>query len=281
MNILLVVNTQKDPDLLVTKRVIALIGNRAKLYMEESYREYSLENVTYLQADDIYSGVDLVLVLGGDGTILSVAERSANWNKPVLGINLDRLGFLVDIEQNEIEAGLDKLFAGEYILDERVMLRAELAGGKSADALNDIVVTRANSSLKILELDIFIDDEYVDDFKADGIMISTPTGSTAYSLSAGGPIVDPSLESMIVTPICPHKMYSRAIIVPANKTVTVQCKTAADNEAIVAADSQILGELLENDSITIKISPKRLSLIRLQGYQFFGALRKKLLKKES
>lgn len=281
MNILLVVNEQKDPGYALAGRVVSLIGDRAQVFMEEKCRCCGVENVQFLSGDALYAKTDLVLVLGGDGTILSVARECAKWDIPVIGINLGRLGFLVDIEQNEIEEGLNKLFAGEYIMEERVMLQAELVGGRKTEALNDIVVTRANSCLKILELDIYIDDEYVDDFKADGIIIATPTGSTAYSLSAGGPIVDPSLESIIVTPICPHKMYSRTILVPPEKTVTVKCRTASDNEAIVAADSEILGDLLENDTVTIKIAPKKLKVIRLTGYQFFGALRKKLVKKES
>ena len=281
MNILMITNEKKDPEYLVTKRVIALIGERAQIVMDERCRTFGPENVRYVDRKDMYQGIDLVLTLGGDGTILSVARESAKWDIPVLGINLGQLGFLVDVEQEEIESGLNKLFGGEYTVEERMMLKAELSDGRKVEALNDIVVARANFCLKILDLDIYIDDEYVDDFKADGIIVATPTGSTAYSLSAGGPIVDPSLKSLIVTPICPHKMYSRTIIVPPEKTVTVKYKASSDNEAVVAADSEIFGNLLENDTVTIKIAPEKLKVIRLQGYQFFGALRKKLLKKEN
>ena len=221
------------------------------------------------------------MVLGGDGTLLSVAKEASNLNLPVIGINLGRLGFLAEIEREEIEEGLNKLFAGDYEIEERMMLHAVLLDGKETTALNDIVVTRASSTLKILDLDIFIDDEYVDDFKADGIIVATPTGSTAYSLSAGGPIVDPSLNSMIVTPVCPHKMYSRTIIVPPEKTVTVKCKAAIDNEAVVAADSEILGKLSGNETVVIQIAQKNFKLIRFKGYKFFSVLHNKLVKKES
>ena len=187
---------------------------------------------------------------------------------------------MAEIEQNEIKEGLDKFFSGDYFIEDRMMLHAELTDGSKTTALNDIVVTRANSTLKILDLDIFIDDEYVDDFKADGIIVATPTGSTAYSLSAGGPIVDPSLNSMIVTPICPHKMYSRTIIVPPEKAVTIKCRTSLDNEAVVAADSEILGKFSGNETVVIKIARKKFKLIRLNGYKFFSVLHNKLVKKE-
>lgn len=135
--------------------------------------------------------------------------------------------------------------------------------------------------MKILELDVYIDNEYVDNFKADGVIIATPTGSTAYSLSAGGPIVDPSLNSMIITPICPHKMYARTIIVPPEKTVSVKCRAIVDNDAVVATDSEILGKLSSNEIVSVKIAPKKFRLIRFRGYNFYSALHNKLVKKKT
>lgn len=284
MNILLVINEQKDPEYILANHVSDLINNRAKLFVDEKYRIADLRNVKKLDKNldkNQYSEIDIILVMGGDGTLLSVAGIAAELGIPVVGINLGRLGFLTEIEVDKLEDGLDRLLAGDYVTEERMMLCAELLNGKKTVALNDVVVTRANSTLKILDMDIFIDREYVDDFKADGIIIATPTGSTAYSLSAGGPIVDPSLNSMIVTPICPHKMYSRTIIVPPDKIVTVKCRAAADNDAIVAADSEILGKLSEDESVVVRIAQKKLKLIRFTGYKFFSVLHNKLVKKES
>ena len=280
MNILLVINEQKDPGYVLANQVSELIGTRANLFIDGKHRSASVKNAKKISENE-YAGMDVILVLGGDGTLLSVAKEASNLNLPVIGINLGRLGFLAEIEREEIEEGLNKLFAGDYEIEERMMLHAVLLDGKETTALNDIVVTRASSTLKILDLDIFIDDEYVDDFKADGIIVATPTGSTAYSLSAGGPIVDPSLNSMIVTPVCPHKMYSRTIIVPPEKTVTVKCKAAIDNEAVVAADSEILGKLSGNETVVIQIAQKNFKLIRFKGYMFFSVLHNKLVKKES
>ena len=281
MNIFLIINNQKDPEYVVASQVIASIGNRANVMVEEKFRDSKLNNVIFLPVCDAYKKADIVLVLGGDGTMLSVAVETAKRNIPVVGINLGRLGFLAEIELDELKNGLDKLFAGEYSIEERMMLEVELASGETACALNDIVIIRANSFLKILELDVYINDEYVDDFKADGVIISTPTGSTAYALSAGGPIVDPTLESVIVTPICPHKMYSRTIIAPSDKTITVKCKTSSSDDAVVAADSKILGKLCTDEIVAIKAAPIKLKLLRLNGSCFFGALQKKLIKKES
>lgn len=280
LNILLVINEQKDPNGVLANRAAELIGCRAKLFVDERHRGVCVKNAEKISENE-YSDMDMILVFGGDGTLLSVAKTAAEHNLPVIGINLGRLGFLAEIESEKMEEGFAKLFAGDYVTEERMMLHAKLLNGRETTALNDIVVTRANSTLKILDLDVFIDDEYVDDFKADGIIIATPTGSTAYSLSAGGPIVDPKLDSMIVTPICPHKMYSRTIIVPPEKTVTVKCRATVDNDAIVAADSEILGKLSGNETVVIQLAQEKFKLIRFTEYQFFGVLHNKLVKKES
>ncbi|MBR4890630.1 MAG: NAD(+)/NADH kinase [Clostridia bacterium] len=276
MNILLVINEQKDPGYALANRVSEIVGSRARLYTLE---DAEVNNVSKMSYNELKS-IDIILVLGGDGTLLSIAKKASEFDIPVVGINLGRLGFLTEIEKNELENGIEKLLSGDYQIEERMMLSASLSDGKTGTALNDIVVTREISSLKILDLDVYIDDEYVDDFKADGIIISTPTGSTAYSLSAGGPIVDPSLESMIITPVCPHKMYSRTIIVPPYKSVTIKCKAEPDNRAVVAADSEILGNLSGDDTAIVKMAVKKFKLIRFKGYKFFGVLHNKLVRKE-
>ncbi len=279
MNILMIINEQKDPEFKLANRVSFLIGNRAKIYLEDKLQCDKVNNASLL-SEITYRELDFILVLGGDGTFLSVAKTAAVEEIPVVGINLGRLGFLTEIELDALEKGLNKLFDGDYVIEDRMMLQAKLKDGKQTTALNDVVVTRANSMLKILDMDIFIDGKFVDDFKADGIIIATPTGSTAYSLSAGGPIVDPSLNSMIVTPICPHKMYSRTIIVPPNKEIKVICKDSCETDAVVAADSAVLGTLTGDKTVTVSVATKKLKLIRFRDYNFFGILHDKLLKKE-
>ncbi len=278
MNILLVVNERKDTNFALSNIVTEYIGKRANIYVSQKSLKTGIKNSEY--TDDL-SKIDMFIVLGGDGTLLSVAKSASQSGIPVVGINLGRLGFLTEIEKNEIKEGIDRLISGDFVIENRMMLEATLPDGKKTTSLNDFVITRGNSTLKVLALDVYIDNEYVDDFKADGIIISTPTGSTAYSLSAGGPIVDPALDSLIITPICPHKMYSRTIIAPPEKIVKVVSVSEENNDVIVASDSEIFGTLAHNDTLTIKTAEKPFKLIRFKEYKFFGALHNKLLKKEN
>ncbi|HBL83224.1 MAG TPA: NAD(+) kinase [Clostridiales bacterium] len=277
----IITNRDKDQNLRFTEEIVQYLKEHGKKCQVQQAERRVEGEYHYTDPALIPEDTQCILVLGGDGTLLQAARDVVHREIPMLGINLGTLGFLAEIDKTSIYTALDKLFADDYEIEERMMLHAVLLDGKETTALNDIVVTRASSTLKILDLDIFIDDEYVDDFKADGIIVATPTGSTAYSLSAGGPIVDPSLNSMIVTPVCPHKMYSRTIIVPPEKTVTVKCKAAIDNEAVVAADSEILGKLSGNETVVIQIAQKNFKLIRFKGYKFFSVLHNKLVKKES
>ena len=279
MKILLITNEHKDKDFLLANKIVELIGNRAQVFAEEKIKNNKLANVSYI-SENQYGEMDIFLVLGGDGTFLSISGIASELDIPVVGVNLGRLGFLSEIEKENLAEDIDKLLAEDFKIQERMMLSAEF-DGKKATALNDIVVARENSLLKILEFDVYIDDEFVDNFKADGVIISTPTGSTAYSLSAGGPIVDPSMEIMIITPICPHKMYSRTIIVSKDKKVTVKNCSSDDASAIVATDSQIIGEISNGESVVVETSDNNFKLIKLHGFKFFSVLHNKLVKKEN
>lgn len=280
MKILLITNEHKDKDFLLANEIVELIGNRAQVFAEEKIKKDKLSDVTYIKEEQ-YGEMDIFLVLGGDGTFLSISGIASKLGIPVIGVNLGRLGFLSEIEKENLKEDIDKLLAEDFKIQERMMLSAELNDGACATALNDIIVARENSLLKILEFDVYIDDEFLDHFKADGIIVSTPTGSTAYSLSAGGPIVDPSMDIMIITPICPHKMYSRTIIVSKDKKVTVKNCSSDDSVAIVAADSQIKGEISQGESVVIKVSENNFKLIKLHGFRFFSVLHNKLVKKEN
>ena len=279
MNILLIVNEEKDKGFLLANEIIGLIGERAKVFAETSLCCDALKSVNYIP-EEKYKDMDIFLVLGGDGTLLGVSKIAARLNIPVVGVNLGRLGFLSEIEKDNLEEDLDKLIAGDFKIEERMMLSADLTDKENECALNDIIITRENSLLKILEFDVFLDDEFVDHFMADGIIISTPTGSTAYSLSAGGPIADPSMNIMIITPICPHKMYSRTIIVPSNKRITIKNRSQDGSCAIIAADSRMVGEIKSGEAVVVNEAKNSFKLIKLHGFKFFSALHDKLVKKE-
>ena len=279
MKILLVVNEQKDKDFALTNEIVSLIGDRAELFAEKIHTDKNIKNVSCISEED-YCCMDIILVLGGDGTLLGVSKISANLNIPVVGVNLGRLGFLSEIEKESLKDDLDKLLSGNFKTEDRMMICANVCGGKNESALNDVIITRENSLPKILEFDVYLDDEFVDHFMADGIIISTPTGSTAYSLSAGGPVADPSMKIMIITPICPHKMYSRTIIVPGNKKITIKNRSQDNSCAIVAADGQLVGKMESGETVVVTESKDSFKLIKLHGFKFFSVLHEKLIKKE-
>lgn len=280
MNILLIVNQQKDKEFELANKIIDIIDNRASIFVLKEEKNDLLHNVNYI-SDDEYHKIDVFLVLGGDGTLLSVSKLAAKLKIPVVGVNLGRLGFLSEIEKENLKDDIEKLLSKDFDIQERMMLSAGNLCDGSALALNDITFAREGSFLKILEFDVFIDDEFVDHFMADGIIISTPTGSTAYSLSAGGPIVDPCMDVITITPVCPHKMYSRTIIVPGNKKVTVKNCAQDGTKAIIAADSEMVGKIANNEMITVTSAQEKFRLIRLHGFKFFSVLHDKLIKKEN
>ena len=279
MKILLVVNEQKDKDFALANEIVGLIGNRAELFAEKVHTDKNIKNVSYIPEEE-YSNMDIILVLGGDGTLLGISKISSKLNIPVVGVNLGRLGFLSEIEKESLKDDLDKLLSGDFKIEDRMMISAKICDDKNECALNDIIITRENSLPKILEFDVYLDDEFVDHFMADGIIISTPTGSTAYSLSAGGPVADPSMKIMIITPICPHKMYSRTIIVPGDKKITIKNRSQDNSCAIVAADGQLVGKIESEETVVVTESKDDFKLIKLHGFKFFSVLHEKLIKKE-
>lgn len=277
-------NTIKDKNLDFTQLVAELSTGRAKLLLDESFAEFGIEGVEYCAKSYALSVADAVFALGGDGTLLSVAHDVLNTGQPILGFNLGRLGFLAEVEQKEVESSLNKFFDDDYVVENRMMLRAELKNGSGNcqyyDSLNDIVISRGGAS-RLLDINVYVDGEFVDDFKADGMIVATPTGSTAYSMSAGGPIVDPSMDSMLITPICPHKLYSRAILVPAEKTITASMGAGHSCSALVSADGREETPFAENSQLTITKSPHVTGLIRVNGSRFYSVLRHKLAGKDN
>lgn len=281
--IMIVPNSTKDNNLDFLRKIVQIIGDRAEIYIDSIYELYGIKNVIFLEKKIIYAKVDMILVLGGDGTLLSVAGDSANYNVPILGVNLGKLGFLAEVETSDIEKYFDKLFAGEFVIEQRMMLSACVTRKNGEriffDALNDIVVTKGLNTT-LMDFDINISGEFVDDYKSDGVILSTPTGSTAYSLSAGGPILSPELEVILVTPICPHKLYSRALVVSGYDEI--QIKTTADEifSASVMADGQKKSDIKEGDILSVKRSEKTTKLIKFKEKGFYGILRHKLMGKE-
>lgn len=223
----------------------------------------------------------LVIVIGGDGTLLSAARGVAAHGVPLLGINQGRLGFLVEIRPDQLEQALDAVLDGHYTIEERLLLSARVrhSDGSGADAqlaVNDVVV-RNLASIRMLEFETWLDQEFISRHRADGLIVSTPTGSTAYALSGGGPILHPDLSALTLVPICPHTLTDRPIVVPSNRVIRVITRGNTSTGATVTCDGQIGAPLQADDTVEVTLSPHRLRLLHTAGYSYFNLLRDKLL----
>ena len=221
--------------------------------------------------------VDLLLVFGGDGTILRVAREIAGSRTPILGINIGSLGFLTAVPSADLARALKHVWNGEFSFESRVLLQASGNGdGRLIDqtALNDVVISRGIAS-RLIELDVRVDGEPLTRYRCDGLIVSSPTGSTAYSLAAGGAVVFPTAEVLALTPICPHTLSNRALILPVTATIEVEVITPKP-ATILSADGQVVTELAAGDRLRIHRARRTVRLMHLAGSSFCEALRRKL-----
>jgi NAD+ kinase len=229
----------------------------------------------------LVSRADLVVVLGGDGTLLSMADciGAVGARVPILGVNFGSLGFLTEVTLGELYPALEAAVAGRAPIEERMMLRSTTvrtsAGVPDHIALNDVVITKAARS-RMIDLSVWIGDEFVTRVKADGLIVATPTGSTAYNLAAGGPIVQPTLDALLLTPIAPHTLTNRPIVVPASSPVRVQPHIDDRDELYVTFDGQAGFQLQAGDEIRMCRAERALRLIRPSTRSYFAVLRQKL-----
>jgi NAD+ kinase len=228
-------------------------------------------------AASLAHAVDLLIVFGGDGTMLHTARQIAGSNTPMLGVNLGGLGFLTAVPSDQLAAALKLLWLGKFRFESRALIAVTgVAGGKKirATALNDIVVSRGAAS-RLIALDVSVNDEPITRYRCDGLIVSSPTGSTAYSLAAGGAIVLPTAEVFVLTPISPHSLTNRSIILPLAATLRVKA-VKTEPATFLNADGQIIGELANGDEITIRRSQSTVRLVHLADGSFLEALRRKL-----
>lgn len=234
------------------------------------------EQTSYEKA--LSDGVECAVVLGGDGTLIRVAGRLAEKKIPVVGINYGTLGFLTGAESVGADEVLKALVAGEYRIEERMMLEASVEGTVFGTALNDVVITR-NGFSRIISVSISVNGTQVCNYRGDGVIVATPTGSTGYNLSAGGPVVAPATELFLITPICPHSLNARSILLSAEDElhlVVREEKKTQNEEAIVTLDGQRAKELAAEDRIVIRRAEKKAYFIQLNNHSFFDALHRKL-----
>jgi NAD+ kinase len=221
---------------------------------------------------------DVLLVLGGDGTMLNAARLAGERGIPILGVNMGGLGFLTEVRLESLYPSLERVFANDFVLDERLMLRTHIhrPGETIAQGavLNDVVINKGTLA-RMIELRIAIQGRFVTNMRGDGLIISSPTGSTAYSLSAGGPIIDPAVQSLILTPICPHTLTHRPLIVPGNTEIEVTL-TSRDDGAMATLDGQVGVAISQGDTVVIQTSEQRTRLIRFPESNYYDVLREKL-----
>ena len=284
----LITNYNIPEKLAAAQAVSDKIGERVEeIMIPVSYKDRIFRNrmhrsqFSYKTPDEIYSSAELVIVIGGDGSMLDAARRAAKNAIPVLGINMGRIGYMTEIEMDELYL-LDRVFSGEYTVDERAMLTVRIVSDKgqvrfSSDALNEAV--RANgSTARIIDIELSDGNELVTNYRADGLVVSTPTGSTAYSLSAGGPIVDPRLSCICVTPVCPHSLLARPMIFPDTAELRVKNICVREKMLHLTVDGKVTFEMYYGDTAVITRSETTARLLRVKNDGFCSRIRlKKLL----
>ncbi len=276
----IITNVDRDADFTYTKILADSIvkqGGRAMMTDELSQKAGIGEQCG--DENGVISRSELVVCLGGDGTFLKVARKVYMKELPILGINLGNLGFLTEVDRNNIDFAIEQLFDNRYVIEERMMLEAAINRKDKAPvyetALNDAVITRGAIS-RIIHVKTYINDVFVDSFPGDGLIISSPTGSTAYSLSAGGPIVEPDTNLILITPICPHILYSRSFVTKADSVVKAVVDEDFNHNAMVTLDGQEGHEIGGGDIVEIRKSPYSIKLIKMNSRNFFNILRTKI-----
>ena len=233
---------------------------------------------SYLPYEQIYSEAELIIVLGGDGFMLEAARRAAPVGISILGINMGRVGYMTELEIDEIEL-IDRVFDGNFRIDERAMLKVDIVSSKgqvkaSAYALNDAVIANG-AAARIVDLELSDKGNLVNTYRADGLVIATPTGSTAYSLSAGGPIIDPKLSCFCVTPICPHSMCARPLVFPDTATLEVKNICVREKLLHLTVDGRATFDLFLGDTVVVTKSEMTAKLLRVKGEDFYSKIRER------
>jgi len=273
-NFFIITNEKKDKDLLVTAKT--------KDFLESNGCNVSvlghvfLEDGHYTMSKDVPEGTDCVITIGGDGTLIAAARDTVDLALPILGINQGTLGYLTDIEVDNIENALKKLMEGSYSVEERMMLCGRVLNAKGEvkaeeRALNDIVLH--NTRLSTSDYKLFVNSRFLSDYKADGMIVCTPTGSTAYSMSAGGPIIEPMARMMVITPVCPHKLNTRSIVISADDLVDVE---VMDDASSVSFDGYTPCALEEGDTVNVRISSRVTRIVKIEQDSFLNVLSSKL-----
>lgn len=277
---LIYANQYKDKNLEVARKIQKSLEDKGqKVTMQVLTKDWKK---TKCNGPEIPEGVDIMLILGGDGTVLQAARETIHCNLPLIGVNLGSLGFMAQIEPSNVDAALDRLIAGDYREESRMLLqgRATLGNGevKEGLALNDVVISRTGP-LRVVSLKIYVNGSLLHEYQADGMIITTPTGSTGYNLSAGGPLVEPGAKLLMLTPICPHSLNHRSIILAPEDVIEIEIpmgKEDKEQELSVSFDGANSFSMVTGDRIVIQKSSESARFIQLSRVSFLETLHQKM-----
>lgn len=254
-------------------RLLKSFGGKILMTADLS-EKYSDNDIAFFESHEVLiQKCDAVVTIGGDGTIIHAAKHAANFEKPLLGINMGRLGFVAEVEPNELPM-LERLFSGDYNVEKRQMLKVTLkskSGSKSFFALNDAVISRG-SMTKIIDLDVWLKKSYICHYRADGLIVSTPTGSSAYALSAGGPVIEPSMSCILMTPICSHSLFSRPVLFNPSSEILVNAASREDTDLTLTIDGETTIPITADDTVVITTAEIYAELIVLKDKTFYRVL---------
>jgi NAD+ kinase len=263
---------QKEESKRLAQKVIAFLTKGKATVVVEDDKASALDAPSLSSVNP--EKIQFLITMGGDGSILRVAHQYSHLDAAILGINLGHLGFMADVQISEIIPSLEDLLNGAYTIQNRIIIEGMSSHRKSFFAINDCVLHRAHNP-SLVEIAIFIDDLFLNTFEADGVILATPNGSTAYSLAAGGPIISPEIDALILTPICPHTISNRPIVIPPNRSIRIEYVSQKDPIEFVADGLQYF-EMSSGDFVQIKKSSKTFKLVNLMRIDYFSTLRSKL-----
>lgn len=284
MKTAIIVNLSKQEAVACAEKIaLLMLSHNAQVYMLSEYSSlYKGVKISYADGiDELFKACDVAITVGGDGTIIHAAKYAAKYDTPLIGVNVGRLGFAADIEIDTIDE-LARITDGDYSIEERMLLDVEVVKNNISThylSVNDAVIARGQLS-RIIDLQVALDDEEIAKYRADGLLFSTPTGSTAYSLSAGGPIVAPQLDCILMTPVCPHSLFSRSVLFDGNSVLSVSVKIPSECCCVLTVDGEKNVDILAEDTVIIKKSDLKLKLLSINKRNFYRKLNEKLKERE-
>lgn len=280
----IITNSGKDANDRLAKHIVSYLeqkGSSCVVLENTLWQSGGIRHFTDMR--QIPEDTECAIVLGGDGTMIQAAIDLVHRDLPVLGVNTGTLGFLTAVEQNRVDIALERLLCGEYVVESRIMLKeSRMFPGEdsrsSCYALNDMVISK-RGDCRLITIKVYVNDELADIYRADGLIIATPTGSTGYNLSAGGPVLAPNVHAMVVTPICAHSLNKRSLVLDGKDKISLeigQTKEMSKDLAMLQADGRLVGELCTDDRLVIQVPHADTKIVKLSGVEFYERMREKL-----